>query len=201
MNTRTEIINHLINKFGYKSFLEIGVRYGENFRGVHCPLKHGVDIVRQCSEVTHPMPSDEFFANHCNMKYDIIFIDGHHDSEYVHRDFNNSLRYLADGGTIMLHDCFPGNKSWSLKLHQIGENAPIWNGDSFKVVASMVRNYRDKLDVCVVDIDHGVGVVQVNAASPFEISYDDSYEYDTMKSNPSEEINLISVDEFVRKFS
>jgi hypothetical protein len=45
--TRTEIINGLISKYNYKSYLEIGVNTpsqpGYNWIGVEIELKHGVD--------------------------------------------------------------------------------------------------------------------------------------------------------------
>ena len=45
--TRTEIINGLIEKYGYKSYLEIGVNTpaqpGYNWTGVNIETKHGVD--------------------------------------------------------------------------------------------------------------------------------------------------------------
>jgi len=40
---RNHIINSLIEKHGYKSYLEIGVRYGLCLRTINCDYKVGVD--------------------------------------------------------------------------------------------------------------------------------------------------------------
>ena len=108
MMTRTEIINSLIHEYNYKSYLEIGVNTpsqpGYNWIGVKIPVKHGVD---PNVETTFKMTSDEFFKNHIAQKYDIIFIDGLHLFEQVYKDIINSLLYLNDNGTIVVHDCNP----------------------------------------------------------------------------------------------
>lgn len=202
ISTRMDIINHLISKFGYSSYLEIGVRYGECIRKINCPLKHGVDPALNCSEVTHHMTSDEFFANHCNITYDIIFIDGHHDSDYVCRDLNNAIKVLNPNGTIVMHDCCPGEKICSVKMKDIPSGLMAWNGDGFKVVHSVVEKYSKELTACVVDVDHGVGVIRKNKDNvTTKVEYDDSYDFDVMKANPQKEINLISIEEFVNTFS
>jgi hypothetical protein len=201
ISNRMGVINHLISKFGYSSYLEIGVRYGECIRAINCQLKHGVDPTPACPEVTYSITSDEFFANHCNRTYDIIFIDGHHDSEYVCRDLNNALKVLNPNGTIVMHDCYPGEKQFSVKMKDMSPGMMAWNGDGFKVVHAVVEKYCDELTTCVVDIDHGVGVIRKNKNAPMEIVYDDGYDFETLKAFPEEEINLISVQDFLEIFS
>jgi predicted O-methyltransferase YrrM len=48
--------------------------------------------------------SDSFFESN-NKYFDFIYIDGHHEEEYVQRDATNSLSFLKDGGVIAFDDC------------------------------------------------------------------------------------------------
>ena len=101
--TRTQIINGLIAKNNYKSYLEIGINEPSpdtrrwNWTDVQIETKHGVD---PNVDTTYKMTSDEFFAKHVPQKYDIIFVDGLHLFEQVHRDILNSLNNLNDNFII-----------------------------------------------------------------------------------------------------
>jgi len=203
INDRIDVINHLIKKYNYKFYLEIGVKNGECIRKVACPTKHGVDPVKLCSEVNFNMTSDIFFEKFCRENlYDIIFIDGHHDSEYVCRDLNNSLKMIKNNGTIVLHDCKPHTEKAACK--SVNGNPPQglweWNGDSYKVMHSCVENYNKNLKCYTVEVDHGVGVVQKIKNKFVEITYNDSYSYKTMMENPEKEINCISTEKFLEIF-
>ncbi len=91
--TRTDIINRMIARQGYRSYLEIGLGGGEHFRKVRCAEKEGVDP--SCATTpTHRMTSDEFFARNRRC-YDLIFIDGLHHCETVCRDICNALAALS----------------------------------------------------------------------------------------------------------
>jgi len=100
---RYDIINHMINLYGYKDYLEIGIRQKKNFKKIIAETKHGVDPAWSC---TFKMTSDDFFKTN-KKKYDIIFIDGLHKEYQVMNDVLNSLNFLNDGGTIVMHDCNP----------------------------------------------------------------------------------------------
>ena len=98
---RSEVINFLILKNNYNSYLEIGIRDPSvNFYKIKCSYKDGVDPAGKCN---YPVTSDEFFDKiDKNKKYDIIFIDGLHVCEQVLKDVNNSLDHLSFNGTITL---------------------------------------------------------------------------------------------------
>jgi len=100
MKYRWEIINRLIEKYGYKSYLEIGVKDGVCFSSVICTRKTGMDIKPLIVKSgVYKMSSDEFFDKQQGQKkFDIIFIDGAHHEEQVDQDIQNSLKSLADGG-------------------------------------------------------------------------------------------------------
>ena len=112
---RYDIINELIGKFNYKTYLEIGVRNPDDcFNIINCETKHSVDPGYESpdSKVDYKFTSDDFFAllesKELNLsptyKWDVIFIDGLHISTQVEKDIKNSLNHLSENGVIILHD-------------------------------------------------------------------------------------------------
>ena len=170
---RYDIINALIKKNNYKTYLEIGVRDKKCFNKINIEDKKGCDPLNEeflkdfsahkstLTNQWHPsqvdvdfrMTSDEYFKNYKH-KYDIIFIDGLHENEQVYRDINNSLESLNKGGTIVMHDCLPTEE-----IHQIvPQQQSFWNGDVWKAFVR-VRNERKDVEMSVVDTDTGVGII------------------------------------------
>ena len=93
---RHEIINLLITKNNYKSYLEIGLDNGFNFSRIEINNKISVDpALGQYSHAnpTYKLTSDDFFSQNKN-RYDIIFIDGLHHSEQVYKDIKNSFPFV-----------------------------------------------------------------------------------------------------------
>ena len=138
--TRTELINGLIQKNNYKSYLEIGVNTpaqpGYNWIGVDIPTKHGVD---PNVDTTYKMTSDEFFEKHISQKYDIIFVDGLHLHEQVYKDITNSLNFLNENGIIVVHDCNPVTE-----ITQRRERASdAWHGDVWKAIVQLKIENKD----------------------------------------------------------
>jgi predicted O-methyltransferase YrrM len=192
--TRTELINMLIDKHGYKSYLEIGVNTpaqpGYNWVGINAETKHGVD---PNVETTYKMTSDEFFKGHISQSYDIIFIDGLHLYEQVHRDIVNSLEHLTDGGCIVVHDCNPVEE-----ITQRRERASdAWHGDVWRAIVRFRMN-EPHLSMCTVDTDEGCCVIrhgsQVTMSIPSAIN---PYEYSFLENNRKHALNLVSVEDFV----
>ena len=75
---------------------------------INIKYKVGVDPCLEAHdrEPTFKLTSDDFFAKN-KETFDIIFIDGLHESEQVERDINNSLLCLNQGGYIVCHDINP----------------------------------------------------------------------------------------------
>ena len=188
---RTDVINYIIKKMNYKTYLEIGVSDGNNYRNIECDKKIGVDPVKICNDVTHEMTSDEFFDKNQN-KFDIIFIDGHHNSEYVCRDIMNSLKILENNGTIVVHDCYPNIKKASGRIEEYVFGT-AWCGDGFKVINSIVKNYKNNIKCDVLNTDWGVGIIRKIAEEVPNIEYDFNYTWEQMMSNPEKEINLVEL--------
>lgn len=211
--TRTDILNQIIKKCGYTTYLEIGVQHGVNFKAIECEEKVGVDPEPLC-EVENPHfiikdTSDEFFntwGKGAGQTFDLIFIDGLHHADQVQRDFENSLEILSDNGTIVFHDCNPPTE-----LHQrVPRQSKEWNGDVWKAWVRLVeasKYLQHPQSVYCIDTDFGVGIYTANdhlintktdiANEPYE--YEDDFaemSYEWLDNYRKTLLNLISVDEW-----
>ena len=133
---RSDIINSNLNDCENKRYLEIGIEDGYTFNEIKSIDKIGVDPDPKCDfENIIKKTSDEFFAEN-NQRFDCIFIDGMHQSDYVLRDFNNAIDILYQGGTIYFDDIFPINEREQYKIpiqhyieNDILKYAEPWTGD------------------------------------------------------------------------
>lgn len=158
MITRTTILNNLIDRYGFTSYLEIGVRDAkENFDLINTDIKEGVDP-DPVTPVKFNMTSDEFFLNHAQGKYDLIFVDGLHTAEQVYTDVQNSLNHLNEGGFIVLHDCNPPTEYHIRSYEEYLATRGQWNGTVFRGFIKLKQELRD-WRCFVVDTDFGCGVV------------------------------------------
>lgn len=203
---RFQLINILIKENNYKTYLEIGVHRGDNIKKIVCDIKDSVDpyindkydYLEKDQEypVTYKTTSDYFFENiapNLNYKYDIIFIDGLHLTEQVDKDVENSLKYLNDNGTIVLHDCNPIEYD-----HQIVPRIyEYWNGDVWKSIIKL-RNRKD-LNIFVIDSDTGLGVITKNPFQNSEILEKSEYSWEYFDKNRIKLLNIISSTDFIVK--
>jgi len=151
---RSTIINSLIKKNGYKSYLEIGCQNNRNFNVIVCKKKTGVDPVKGG---TVTLPSDIFFrgAIKGKEKFDIIFIDGDHTKEQVAKDIKNSLSCLSPGGTIVVHDLNPS----TFEMQAVPRIQKAWTGNGWEAWVKM-RMENKNLLMCCFEGDYGVGIIQ-----------------------------------------
>ena len=199
---RYDIINRLIKKYNYKKYLEIGIHIGTTFECIDIQFKEGVDPNSPYADVKYRMTSDEFFkdvAPTLDYKYDIIFIDGLHEFPQVNKDVENSLKYLSENGTIVMHDCNP--------TEEVAQIVPqvffkYWNGDVWKTILKL-RIENPNLTIDVVDTDCGCGILQRGQQVLYTIpdTYTNSpYEYKHLEENRTEILNLISIEKFHEKY-
>lgn len=201
MNTRTELINYLIKKNNFKTYLEIGIGNGSNFNKIDCELKDACDPYESttdgcCKEViTYNMTSDEMFKKMDESKtYDVIFIDGLHKGEQVLKDISNALKHISKDGYILIHDslpsceqhaCFPRGK----QIH--------WNGSVYKAYPTLLD---DNIAFEIINMDEGIGVIKGDQAfktvtlQESEMSYKDIFKSDF---NYEKEFNIISIKDFL----
>ena len=97
------------------------------------------------------MTSDDFFRDN-KEKFDLIFIDGLHETNQVDRDIENSLKFINK--VELYYYTIVCQKNW----HQIVPCIyPKWNGDVWKsIVKSRTRN---DIDTYTIIADHGIGAI------------------------------------------
>lgn len=221
---RYDIIQRLIDHHGYKSYLEIGIHKGNTWNRIECEQKMGCDPEKHVDDPRiYEMDSDTLFLN-CSGNFDIVFIDGLHRAEQVWRDIQNSLKFLNPGGCIVLHDCNPPTLAHAGPEPEIfkkplpsGEPHFVWCGTVWVAVASMAfyinRNGMQD-NFFTVDTDWGVMVIYPYEATTAFPSLKDEMAYDSPEigetcdintwnyfdQNRKEILNLISVDEFNRRY-
>lgn len=191
---RSDIINYLIRKNNYQTYLEIGVCLAdENFNKISVKYKVGVDPAPLGGVANFLGTSDEYFKFiHPDTRFDIVFIDGLHQEDQVLRDIENSLKHLSPNGTIVCHDCLPNNEMEQLRDFLYGP----WTGDVWRALAKL-RIGRTDLDIKVLDIDYGCGIIKRGVNVPFR--YDgDGLSYEFYLRNKKELLNVISINEFMK---
>jgi hypothetical protein len=161
---KSQVMMKFVNERKYSSYLEIGIFHGRNFSMMNAPfsMKIGVDP-NQSSPATFHMTSDEFFEKFgSSMKFDLVFIDGMHLSEYVHRDIQNSLKALNPGGMIVCHDMLPPTKERQTRdmgWYERGMGFD-WNGDCWKAFAYTIP--RCQFYCYTLDTDEGLGIIDTS---------------------------------------
>jgi hypothetical protein len=194
----------LIKENNYKTYLEIGVFRGESFKEIVCEIKDSVDpyisdtfdFLTKSEEypVTYRVTSDYFFENIAptlKYKYDIIFIDGLHLSEQVDKDIDNSLKYLNENGTIVLHDCNP--KNYDIQI--VPRIYDYWSGDVWKSIVKLKN--RSDLDIFVIDSDTGLGVIKKTKNKLIKTEIIENLTWEYFDKNRKELLNLISDTDFL----
>ena len=206
MQTRMEIINFLVEKFGYKNYLEIGLRNPNDcFNHIGVDVKCSVDpgLETEYNQATYKYTSDDFFKYlesgsidlPVDHKWDIIFIDGLHMSYQVEKDIQNSLIHLSEKGTIVLHDCNPPTEHHARCTYYDFETpaGTYWNGTVWKAIYKL-RCTKPDVDVCVVDTDWGCGIVRFGSQELCEFD-NPFYEYEIFSENRKRSLNLIGTSE------
>uniref|UniRef100_A0A6C0I9U8 Glycosyltransferase 2-like domain-containing protein n=1 Tax=viral metagenome TaxID=1070528 RepID=A0A6C0I9U8_9ZZZZ len=163
-NTQFTNRSHAINSVTHPDakYLEIGVEYGQTFLQTHFKTenKMGVDPDPKFDVLNKEFQfskstSDDFFKDNTlnETKYDAIFIDGMHQSEYFLRDFSNSVKVLEKDGSIFIDDILPLTYNEQLKIPRkhYYENGILkygeeWTGDIWKVVYHILKNYLNNLE-------------------------------------------------------
>ena len=205
---RHEIINYLIGslKKAEQKYLEIGVRKPEeNFNKILASEKYGVDPGVEFEEnpVEFKMKSDEFFDQlgkgsvlSKDYRFDVIFVDGLHTAEQADRDIVNSLQFLSDDGYVIVHDCNPPSEYHAREKYDFWSSPALdhWNGTTWK--AFFKHRRRNDISSCCIDSDWGVGILskRKHLGAPCIIS-NDFFEYDVLKTNRKECLNLCSFEE------
>jgi len=153
MQSRTDIINFLIRKHQYQSYLEIGLGNGKNFHEIDVPWKVGVDPNSMaCASERYlvlPRKSDRFLSNN-KARFDIVFVDGDHSYETALYDIQEALKVVSVGGRIIVHDCLPNRVEETERTDGFGYYGGVWR--AFLQIRPWWYSY-------VINTDCGVGVI------------------------------------------
>lgn len=204
---RTDLLNHLVEKYNLQRYLEIGVQVpGLNFDKIKCAYKVGVDPDAD-AHAAFCMTSDDFFdlakngsdtesGEYIGLRplytFDLIFIDGLHTAEQVKKDFENALKILSPNGFIVLHDCNPLQEEHTIVPRP--KPRGHWNGDVYKFAANLLCKK------VTVDIDNGCLVYRNTdgyAHFDFDKHFTDTATWEFFNENRKQLLNLITWDEFV----
>lgn len=197
------------------NYLEIGIEYGTTFSEVHFENKTGVDPSHKVSENQREylqiqnMTSDDFFVYFDKFMrllndrkggnkfiprafrlFDIAFIDGMHQAEYVMRDINHCVHYLNENGILFVDDILPLTEDEQLKIpkkHIIEDGilkyVSPWTGDVWKVVYHMILHYGDHFSFQWFHHPNYRGVFMMHSITKFSMNVDtelsqiNQYEY------------------------
>lgn len=184
---KTLMLNALVEKFNYNSYLEIGQGKAENnFNRINCKIRIGVDPNPDL-KASYCLTSDEFFELN-KSTFDLIFIDGLHHNDQVYRDIINSLNCLNEHGTIVVHDCNPENEASQI----VPQQEEIWTGDVWKAWVRL-RSERNDIEMFVVNTN-GCGIIR--AGEQKTINLPDSLTYRYLSENREYLLNLKSGNDF-----
>ncbi len=181
------IINHFIDRYNYKSYLELGVRDRTNtFNHIMSMDKTGVDLDPN-SNPDYVMTTDQFFEEHAESKeWDIIFIDASHEKTQVMKDFENSLQHLSANGTIIMDDINPFTPE--LMLPQFSHNA--WE------VFATLRGTRSDLEMFGIESSF-CGVVRRGHQKTHNLTIEPTWEF--LESNRQELLNILPWSEICKR--
>lgn len=195
--SRLSLINSIISTMDDPSYLEIGFGLGEVFESVTCKDKICCDpnpwdnVVAKFDANPNCvlLSSDDFFAQN-KKKFDFIFIDGHHEYDYVRRDFFNAMNALNEGGYVMLHDCNPPNE-WRCRPISQFINGEAWNGDGgYRLIMELYQHSTEYQWMTSFE-DEGCCVVKKSSRSVVPLNGSD---WNTFNSNRGYILNLMPME-------
>lgn len=198
--TRTDVLNHLIERHSLKWYLEIGIQNpSQNFDKINCEYKVSVDPDPK-AKAEYKMISDDFFYSYpiaCELsgydpRFDCVFIDGLHAAEQVKKDFENALKILTPNGFIVLHDCNPEKEEHTIVPRPT--KTGHWNGDVYKFAIAF---HDCGFDRYTVDVDNGC-MVYHHKNKRWRFTNVSQIPWHFFDRNRKELLNLISWDEFIK---
>lgn len=168
-----KFLNYLIEKFEFKSYLEIGVANGVSYNLVECDNKDGCDPYtdnstfdfipsEQTDFVSYRMTSDEMYERMPDdKKYDLIFVDGLHSELQSKKDLINSLKHINKNGLVVMHDALPRTKATAQEERIMDE----WYGCVYKSIYDL-----NKIGGRYACVENSYAVVPFQEFSEAEIS-------------------------------
>ena len=204
---RWDVINHLIEKSGYETYLEVGStgsleNPAPNLWHITAPTRVSVDPK---GNPGFRMKSNDFFdmlPEH--VKFDIIFVDAEHTEAAVSCDITNSIAHLKPNGSIVVHDCNPPTARHSTveetealyKKNKDGSGYYVWTGTVYMgFISSRIKH--PEYNFRCVDVDWGCGVIQRKSSDDKDFALTPPKSFDEFAEKRKEYLGLITWDEFI----
>jgi hypothetical protein len=202
-------------KINCQKYFEVGVNLGKSLRlidaasvGVDPQFGLRADVMgKKPSLHLFQMTSDDFFSQYnltalLGGSFDLAFLDGMHQFEYLLRDFIATEAYSHEKSAILLHDCFPINAEMTerergSKPRVDKELAAHWTGDVWKLIP-ILRTYRPELQLdCLNCPPTGMAVVRGLDASSKVLAEN----YDRIVKEYMEvELNELTIADYFQSF-
>lgn len=155
----TSFINFLAEWIRPESYLELGVRDGNNFNVISSKSKKSTAV--DINPLMFNLPSnanfylgstDDFFRDlPKEEKFDLIFIDADHSHEQSLKDFINSQNFLIEDGFVILHDTYPINQDYL---------DPNFCNDAYLTALYIKNNLSDSFESLTLPFHPGLTIVK-----------------------------------------
>ncbi len=218
-----KLINKILQKKKFTSYLELGVSKGFTIKQVICDKRYGVDI-NSNEHVTHHMTTDQFFSQNVE-QFDLIFVDASHTHEDSLRDIENAILCLKPGGVILCHDTYPKNMfeerkeyrpdSHLLELVDATDQERVamsgfWVGRVWRSIADL--QFGDNmLEICTIELGDlgaphslkpvslpfGITMLKEGEKKLLDIRKPTNYSFAFLEKNAKNLLNLVTYDELV----
>ena len=188
---KLQLINKLIKKHKYRSYLEIGVRKGKTFYQVKARRKVGVDPAYKCK---FQMTSDKFFKQNKDT-FDIILIEGNRQGDIPYRDIQSSLKILNKDGAIIVRGANqPKNWFYNKKL-----KIPRWK-ETVWMAASKIRLESNCL-IATIKEENGLSIIKNEKSGDYICFPVERMTKERFLAHRKELLNLISWKDACREIS
>jgi len=188
-----KFLKTLHEKFGPRTYLEIGTHSGESLALANCASIAVDPHFLISSNVIGQKPlclmfqgtSDDYFGSQeperlLGRRIDFAFLDGLHLFEVLLRDFMNTERNCCTHSLIAIHDCIPTDiyiaerKDDPLRRREMGSKPNWWTGDVWKIVP-ILRQWRP--DVTMTSLDcWPTGLLLLTNLNPESRVLNDNYQ-------------------------
>lgn len=177
-----EIINRIIQEVEAVTYLEIGIGDKSNFNKIECEYKLGVDPNVTGEHIVNE-DSDTFFANP-PADFDVVFVDGNHESGQVRKDIINAMKCNAKA--VIVHDVLPKSK----EMQEVPRIQKEWTGDVWRAVVGFIEKHPN-VRAETYRSDYGLTVIYPGGIKTRKYFENLKMTYEEFKENEVSLLNII----------
>ena len=177
------VISELHGLLEPRWYLEIGTNKGRSLERANCNfvavdpdfiLEKPIKPVAAEEMFYFQKTSDAFFASgfceQFGIEFDLAFLDGLQQYEFLLRDFMKAEKLMTPSGTVLLHDCCPTSVEMTARKQTRGN----WTGDVWKTLLILQR-FRPDLEIMVTTA-RPTGLVIIRGLDPANTVLDEAYD-------------------------